>query len=129
MLSTILYSSVSHSVMSDSATPWTVACQVPLFMGFFQARILEWLAIPFSRGSSWPRDHTPVSRIAGGFFTVWATREFITSNNCFLNPEEKWKLVFDELRTSHKKLFQTLCITWASLVVQMVNNLLAMQEV
>ena len=53
----------------------------------------------------------------------------MTSNNCFLNPEEKWKLVFDELRMSHKKLFQTLCITWASLVAQMVNNLPAMQEV
>ena len=43
--------------------------------GIFQARILEWVAIPFSRGSSQPRDHTQVSRIAGGFFTVWATRE------------------------------------------------------
>ena len=30
-------------------TPWTVACQVPPSMGFFQARILEWVAIPFSR--------------------------------------------------------------------------------
>ena len=40
-----------------------------------QARILEWVAIPFSRGSSQPRDQTQVSRIAGGFFTSWATRE------------------------------------------------------
>ena len=39
------------------------------------ARILEWVAIPFSRGSSCPRDWTQVSCIAGGFFTVWATRE------------------------------------------------------
>ena len=40
----------SHSVVSDSfATPWTVACQAPLSMGFFQARILEWVAIPFVR--------------------------------------------------------------------------------
>ena len=36
----------------------------------FQARILEWLAISFSRGSSWPRDQTQVSCIAGGFFTT-----------------------------------------------------------
>ena len=35
-----------------------------------QARILEWVAIPFSRGSSWPRDQTLVSYIAGRFFTV-----------------------------------------------------------
>ena len=34
------------------ATPWTVAWQAPLFMGILQARILEWVAIPFSRGSS-----------------------------------------------------------------------------
>ena len=40
-----------------------------------QARILEWIAIPFSRGPSWPRDGTQVSCIAGGFFTGWATRE------------------------------------------------------
>ena len=37
--------------------------------GIFQARILEWVAIPFSRGSSQPRDRTQVSHIAGGFFT------------------------------------------------------------
>ena len=38
--------------------------------GILQARILEWVAIPFSRGSSQPRDRTPVSYIAGRFFTV-----------------------------------------------------------
>ena len=40
-----------------------------------QARILEWVAMPSSRGSSQPRDPTQVSHIAGGFFTIWATRE------------------------------------------------------
>ena len=39
-----------------------------------QARILEWVAITFSRGS-WPRDRTQTSCIAGKFFTIWATRE------------------------------------------------------
>ena len=43
--------------------------------GILQARILEWLAMPSSRGSSQPRDWIQVSWIAGGFFTVWATRE------------------------------------------------------
>ena len=43
----------------------------------FQARILEWLAISFSRRSSWPRDQTQVSCIAGRFFTIWATKETI----------------------------------------------------
>ena len=36
--------------------------------GIFQARILEWLVIPYSRASSWPRDRTQVSCIVGGFF-------------------------------------------------------------
>ena len=43
--------------------------------GILQARILEWLAVPFSRGSSQPRGRTQVSHIAGRFFTSWATRE------------------------------------------------------
>ena len=41
--------------------------------GILQAGILEWVAIPFSRGSSWPRDQTLVSCIRGRFFTIWAT--------------------------------------------------------
>jgi len=40
-----------------------------------QARILEWVVFPFSRGSSQPRDRTQVSCIPGKFFTSWATRE------------------------------------------------------
>ena len=43
--------------------------------GILQARMLEWFAIPFSRGSSQPRGQTQVSHIAGRFFTSWATRE------------------------------------------------------
>ena len=42
--------------------------------GILQARILEWVAFPFSRGSSQPRDRMQVSHIAGRFFTSWATR-------------------------------------------------------
>ena len=41
--------------------------------GILQARILEWVDFPFSRGSSQPRDWTHVSHITGGFFTSWAT--------------------------------------------------------
>ena len=43
--------------------------------GILQARILEWEAIPFSRGSSQPRDWTQVCCVAGGFLTIWATRK------------------------------------------------------
>ena len=50
-------------------------CSPPGFSvhGMVQARILEWVAIPLSRGSSQPRDQTLVSCIAGRLFTVWAT--------------------------------------------------------
>ena len=47
--------------------------------GILQARILEWGAFPFSRGSSWPGNWTGVSCIAGGFFTDWAIRETLRS--------------------------------------------------
>ena len=57
------------------ATPWTVARQAPLSMGILQARILEWVAMPSFRGSSQPRDWTQVYQIAGGFLTVWTTKE------------------------------------------------------
>ena len=39
--------------------------------GILQARILEWVAFPYSKGSSQPRNRTQVSHIAGGFFTSW----------------------------------------------------------
>ena len=50
-------------------------CSLPGFFvhGIFQARILKWVAFSFSRGSSWLRDWTQVSLIAGRRFTLWAT--------------------------------------------------------
>ena len=45
-------------VAKSCLTPWTVAHQTPLSMGILQARILEWVAMPSSRGSSRPRDRT-----------------------------------------------------------------------
>ena len=65
----------SCSVMSDSWQPHDCSLPGSSVHGILQARLPEWLAIPFSRGSSWPRDWTRVSYIAGRFFTVWATRE------------------------------------------------------
>ena len=62
---------LSHSVQLF-ATLWAVVCQTPPPL---EARILEWVAIFFSRGSSQPRNWTKVSCIAGRFFTIWATRE------------------------------------------------------
>ena len=65
------------------AAPWTAARQAPPVHRILQAKILEWVAIPFSRRSSWPRDRTQVSCIAGRFFTVWAARE-APKRNLFL---------------------------------------------
>ena len=49
-----------------------------------QARILEWIAIPFFRGSSQPKDWARVSCIVGWFFTIWATREALVIQSLFL---------------------------------------------
>ena len=65
----------SFSCVRLFVIPRTAAHQAPLSMGFFQARILEWVAISFSRGFSWPRGRTWVSCLAGRFFIIWATRE------------------------------------------------------
>ena len=72
----------------------TVACQAPLSMGFFfffvygifQARILEWVAIPFSRGSSQPRDQTLSPALAGRFFTTVPP-----INNAVVVLGEEWR--------------------------------------
>ena len=63
--------------------------------GILQARILEWVAFPFSRRSSQPRDRTQVSRNAGRFFTIWATTLYI------------WQCHFPNL--SHPTFPPTLC--------------------
>ena len=69
--------------------------------GILQATTLEWVAIPFSRGSSPPKDRTQVSCIAGGFFTIWATRE------AQLLHKQPWKL-----NNIHKTI---VCRHWAGL--------------
>ena len=56
--------------------------------GILQARILEWVAVPSSRGSSWPRDQTWVSCIAGRFFTAWEL--FLKSHS--VNDFRSWPL-------------------------------------
>ena len=63
------------SVMSDSL--WPMDCSPPgsSVHEISQARILEWVAISSSRGSSWPRDQTHISCLVSGFFTIWATKK------------------------------------------------------
>ena len=62
-------------------------CHPPGFSahGIYQARRLEWVVIPFSRGSFQPRDESQVSCIAGRFFTIWTTREANLVTNFFIS--------------------------------------------
>ena len=64
-----LFTTLSGCRLIDYSPPCSSGPEI------LQVRILEWVAISFSRGSSWPRDQTQVSLIAGRFFTIWATRE------------------------------------------------------
>ena len=63
------------SVVSYSATPWTASYQSPLSTEFSQARILERVAISYSKGSSWPGDRRHVSFIGRWILYPWVTRE------------------------------------------------------
>ena len=73
-------SNESRSVVSDSSQPHGLYSPLGFSLhGILQARTLEWVVIPFSRGSSQPRDRTQVSYIAGSFFINWATREAQTT--------------------------------------------------
>ena len=82
-----LPSPISLSVMSNSLGPhglWPAR----LLYGILQERILEWVAVPFFRGSSWPRDQTQISYIRGRFFFVWTTREALV----YTELENWWPL-------------------------------------
>ena len=72
--------------------------------GIFQAGILEWVAISFSRGTSWPRDRTWVSYTAGRFFTIWAPREARPSKGklktILAHPSQLLILLLRQLNTS-----------------------------
>ena len=107
--------------------------------GILQARILEWVAIAFSRGSSWPRDRSQVSHIAGRFFTMWATREAnaIEKNK---TSQGKWKqgLPFyrtvrqgssirrhlnrelKELGTGRRDIIENFLIPWNNLLYEII---------
>ena len=90
-----------NSVQSKTKVKWkslshVTFCNPMNYMvhGILQARILEWVAFPFSRESSQPRDQTQVSCIAGRFFTSWATRKalidclFLELSSYILDPAD-----------------------------------------
>ena len=76
------------NVPTQGLNPGLLHCRQILYqlshMG--SARILEWVAYPFSRGSSWLRNWTRVSCITGGFFTNWAIREAPQNQALFHRP-------------------------------------------
>ena len=72
--------SVNHWVESDSLPPMACSLLVSSVHGILQSGILEWVAIPFSRRSSWPSDQIQFSCTAGRLFTIWAMRQCIWVN-------------------------------------------------
>ena len=79
-----------------SISLWFPDCSLPKFHGILQAKILQWVAIPFSNRSSQPRDPIQVSRNARGYFTVRWLRNFeseiVVSQVClFLIP---WTIAY-----------------------------------
>ena len=84
--------------------------------GILQARILEWVAVPFSRGSSWPRDRTGVSCIAGRFFTSWAIKwrpSPSLGSWAYYHSENE---LLSENRTNNNNIFFTLfsALSWGA---------------
>ena len=78
----LLLTSFSFSSESES---FSVEFNFLQPQGILQARILEWVAFPFSRGSFWPRNWTRVSCIAGRFFANWAIREALSVSRWIFN--------------------------------------------
>ena len=81
---------LSHYVVTSSCNPLDCSPPGSSVHGISQARILEWVPISFSRGSSWPRDQTCISCIAGGFFTTEPTRKPYKG----VNMRENWVRVY-----------------------------------
>ena len=112
-------------------SPWLKVAQLcptlcdPLdctVLGILQDRILEWLAVPLSRGSSQPRDQTQVSHIADGFFTSWATREVQEYWSGSLSLLQ-WISLTQFFLMNYKFYVLFLLFYWASQVVLVVKNL------
>ena len=80
------------------------SCLTPIL----QDRILEWVAFPFSKGSSQPRDQTQVSSTAGGFFTNWATREALCLKENFKCKMTQANKTFSSVQFSHSVLSNSL---------------------
>ena len=94
------------SVVSDSATLWTIVCLPGSSVhGILQARLLEWVAMPSSRGSSRPRDQTPISSVSctgRGFFTTCGTWEAPAKEYCIAIKKKRTPDTRNNLGKSQK---------------------------
>ena len=82
--------------------------------GILQARILESVAFPFSRGFSQPRDQTEVSRIAGGFFISWTTKSSNFIVQYFL--DYSWHFAYPHTLKNHLKFLTKIMLgVWLGL--------------
>ena len=87
-------SATQHKLLLSCVRLWDpVDCSPPgcSVHGILQARMLEWVAMPSSRGSSQSKDWMQVSCTSGGFFTIWTTREaqlilYLPSNPKYIIP-------------------------------------------
>ena len=85
----------SLSLLQGSSQPRSPHCRWILYQLSHQRspRILEWVAYPFSRASSWPRNWTRVSCTTGGFFTNWAIREGIKYTSILKRSHDFFKMM------------------------------------
>ena len=105
--------SVSHWVMSDTLRPHGLCLPGSSVHGILQARILEWVATSFSRGSSRPRDWTQVSHIAGRLLSEppgkpWGRREGACNCLAQVHPSQvnRWSCLLDDLLQQSSTLRQ-----------------------
>ena len=103
ILLSMMHESESESEVTQSCPTLCVPVDYSLpgssIHGIFQARMLEWVAISFSRRSSQPRDWTPVSCIASRHFTLWASREVLYGAWRRINNQEVKRRVVDWITT------------------------------
>ena len=101
--------SVSCSVVSDS---WLSHSPLGSSVnGILRARMLEWVAFPFSRGSSHPRDWNLVSCTAGRFFTFWASRDEGNANQLIGADKNLIRYYFILIKRTKSKAWQYWVVT------------------